>query len=104
MIPDGERKRERPLTVGRKLFKIMSKVKDQKEEFGMQAAPAPTAAMLISEGLDEADDDMFVTEEVQQQPPSEMLNAGGDQGKLVRELLEAKKEQAKESAPEETNP
>jgi len=104
IVPDEKRTRERPLTAGRKPPKITSKVKDQKEEPGMQAAPAPTAAMLISEGLDEADDDMFVTEEVQQQPPSEMLNAGGDQGKLVRELLEAKKEQAKESAPEETNP
>jgi chromosome segregation ATPase len=90
------------LTAGRKPPKITSKVKDQKEEPGMQAAPAPTAAMLISEGVDDADDDMFVTDEVQQQmPPTEMLNAGGDQGKLVRELLEAKKEQAQAAVPDD---
>merc|ERR1719399_1747981 len=78
IVPDENRTRERPLTAGRKPPKITSKVKDQKEEPGMQAAPAPTAAMLISEGV--ADDDMFVTDEVQQQmPPTEMLNAGGDQ-------------------------
>merc|ERR1712224_361798 len=59
--------------------------------------------MLISEGVDDADDDMFVADEVQQQlPPSEMLNAGGDQGKLVRELLQEKQQQAKEAVPEET--
>merc|ERR1719453_2400090 len=73
IVPDEKRTRERPLTAGRKPPKITSKVKDQKEEPGMQAPPAATAAMLISEGLDEADDDMFVTEQdVQQQmPPSE---------------------------------
>merc|ERR1719420_770655 len=102
IVPDEKRTRERPLTAGRKPPKITSKVKDQKEEPGMQAAPAPTAAMLISEGVDDADDDMFVTDEVQQQmPPTEMLNAGGDQGKLVRELLEAKKEQAQAAVPDD---
>jgi len=104
MIPDAERKRERPLTAGRKPPKITSKVKDQKEEPGMQAPPAAAPTMLISEGLDEPDDDMFVTEDVQQQmPPSEMLNAGGDQGKLVRELLQEKQQQAKEAVAEDQN-
>jgi hypothetical protein len=104
IVPDEKRTRERPLTAGRKPPKITSKVKDQKEEPGMQAAPAPTAAMLISEGLDEPDDDMFVTEDVQQQmPPSEMLNAGGDQGKLVRELLQEKQQQEHRPVAEETN-
>merc|ERR1719197_1777397 len=70
----------------------------------MQAPPAAAPTMLISEGLDEPDDDMFVTEDVQQQmPPSEMLNAGGDQGKLVRELLQEKQQQAKEALPDESN-
>merc|ERR1719217_919021 len=102
IVPDEKRTRERPLTAGRKPPKITSKVKDQKEEPGMQAAPAPTAAMLISEGVDDADDDMFVTDEVQQQmPPTEMLNAGGDQGKLVRELLQEKQQQAKEAYADE---
>ena len=54
-----------------------NEVKDQKEEPGMQAAPAPTAAMLISEGLDEADDDMFVTEEVRQELACELFCADG---------------------------
>merc|ERR1719197_2368486 len=70
----------------------------------MQAPPAPSAAMLISEGLDEPDDDMFVTDDVQQQmPPTEMLNAGGDQGKLVRELLQEKQQQANQAVAEEAN-
>merc|ERR1719331_2176561 len=103
IVPDEKRTRERPLTAGRKPPKITSKVKDQKEEPGMQAAPAPTAAMLISEGVDDADDDMFVTDEVQQQlPPSEMLNAGGEQGMLVRELLQEKQKQAKEAVPDDS--
>merc|ERR1712182_23246 len=103
IVPDEKRTRERPLTAGRKPPKITSKVKDQKEEPGMQAAPAPTAAMLISEGVDDADDDMFVTDEVQQQmPPTEMLNAGGDQGKLVRELLQEKQQQVKEAVPDDS--
>merc|ERR1719482_2456434 len=104
IVPDEKRTRERPLTAGRKPPKITSKVKDQKEEPGMQAAPAPAAAMLISEGVDDADDDMFVTDEPQQQmPPAEMLNAGGDQGKLVRELLQEKQQQAQAAYPEESN-
>jgi len=96
-------KHERPLTAGRKPPKITSKVKEQKEEPGMQAGAAPAAAQIFTEGgMDMDDEDMFVTEEVQK-PAADMLTAGGDQGKLVRELLQ-EKEKAKEAEREEVKP
>merc|ERR1719305_1780625 len=100
-VPDSMRTRERPLTAGRKPPKITSKVKEQKEEPGMQA-PVAQAPQLITEGMMGDEEDMFLAEEAPK--PAEMLSAGGDQGKLVRELMQEKekaikeKEAAKESS------
>merc|ERR1719305_1086727 len=101
-VPDSMRTRERPLTAGRKPPKITSKVKEQKEEPGMQA-PVAQAPQLITEGM-MGDEEMFLAEEAPK--PAEMLSAGGDQGKLVRELMQEKekaikeKEEPKEAAKE----
>merc|ERR1719305_1824419 len=101
-VPDSMRTRERPLTAGRKPPKITSKVKEQKEEPGMQA-PVAQAPQLITEGM-MGEEDMFLAEEAPK--PAEMLSAGGDQGKLVRELMQEKekaikeKEEPKEAAKE----
>jgi len=102
-VPDSMRTRERPLTAGRKPPKITSKVKEQKEEPGMQA-PVAQAPQLITEGMMGDEEDMFIAEEAPK--PAEMLSAGGDQGKLVRELMQEKekaikeKEEPKEAAKE----
>jgi len=97
-------KHERPLTAGRKPPKITSKVKEQKEEPGMQAGGAPVAAQIFTEGgMDMDDEDMFIKNEEVQKPAADMLTAGGDQGKLVRELLQ-EKEKAKEAEKEEVKP
>jgi len=102
-VPDSMRTRERPLTAGRKPPKITSKVKEQKEEPGMQA-PVAQAPQLITEGMMGDEEDMFLAEEAPK--PAEMLSAGGDQGKLVRELMQEKekaikeKEEPKEAAKE----
>jgi len=93
MVPDGMVKRERPLTAGRKPPKITSKVKEQKEEPGMQA-PQAAGPQLITEGNTGEDEDMFIAEA--QQPAAEMLMAGGDQGKLVRELMQEKEKAAQQ--------
>lgn len=98
IVSDDMRKRERPLTAGRKPPKITSKVKEQKEEPGMQAAPKAPAPQFITEGFTGDDEeDMFIADEAPKPAASEMLIAGGDQGKLVRELMQEKEKAVKEA-------
>lgn len=61
----------------------------------MQAPPQAPAPQLITEGFTGEDEDMFFAE-APKAPATEMLIAGGDQGKLVRELMQEKEKAIKE--------
>lgn len=65
----------------------------------MQAPQVPMP-QLITEGNTGEDEDMFIAEA--QQPAAEMLIAGGDQGKLVRELMQEKEKAAQQKEEPQT--